>query len=516
MKNFKRNILKVGKWIEENKLEALLLFVVLGVGAFFRFYKISEYMTFLGDEGRDAIVVRRLLVNFDPILIGPGTSIGNMYLGPLYYYMIAPFLLLFNFSPVGPSAMVALLGVLTIFLVWYLARDWFGRVAAFVASFLYAISPTTIIYAKSSWNPNIMPFFSLLAIYSLWHMYSKKRPKWFLVAVTAFAFMLQSHYLGLLVLPVIAVYWFLFLKKTKKKTKERAQLVRYTLIAGAVFAFLMSPLVIFDARHGWRNASAMYEFFAKRQTTVSARPWNALPNVPELLGDISTRLVGGRNEMVGIWVLTISLFLLVYLLANRKRLKKNEISGYTMLFVWMFFALVGLGVYKQEIYDHYYGFFFPAPFLLLGGFVETLLPNLKKAGRILLFVSFSFLVYVNLVNSPLRSGASGQLQRSIEVSNKIKLEAGEDIFNLAVIAERNYEGAYWYFLEKDGAPVVGIDPQRADETVAAQLYVVCELPEEKCQPTSNPKAEIANFGWSKIEEKWEVAGVILFKLVHTK
>src|SRR3989304_7547392 len=116
-------------WIKNNKKEAMLLGLILLVGAFFRLYRISEYMTFLGDEGRDAIVVRRLLVNFDPILVGPGTSIGNMYSGPLYYYMIAPALLLANFSPIGPSIEVALIGIATIFLVWYLGRVWLGKSA---------------------------------------------------------------------------------------------------------------------------------------------------------------------------------------------------------------------------------------------------------------------------------------------------------------------------------------------------------------------------------------------------
>ena len=69
---------KIIKWIKGHQKEALIVLVILLVGAFFRLYRISEYMTFLGDEGRDVIVVRRLLVNFDPVLIGPGTSVGNM------------------------------------------------------------------------------------------------------------------------------------------------------------------------------------------------------------------------------------------------------------------------------------------------------------------------------------------------------------------------------------------------------------------------------------------------------
>src|SRR4030042_5563705 len=117
--NYQLLITKIINWIKKNRWEAFWLALILLIAAYFRIYKIDEYMTFLGDEGRDVIVVRRLLVNFDPILVGPGTSIGNMYLGPLYYYMMAPFLFLAGFSPVGPAVLVALFGGDNIFFVWY-------------------------------------------------------------------------------------------------------------------------------------------------------------------------------------------------------------------------------------------------------------------------------------------------------------------------------------------------------------------------------------------------------------
>ena len=146
--------LKITDFIKAN----WLLITILLIGSFLRLYKISAYMTFLGDEGRDVLVVRNLLVHFDPILIGPGTSVGNMYLGPLYYYFMAPFLFLSNFSPVGPAVGVALLGIATIYLVYVTGHDWFGKKAGLIASLFFAISPTVIIYSRSSWNPNIMPF----------------------------------------------------------------------------------------------------------------------------------------------------------------------------------------------------------------------------------------------------------------------------------------------------------------------------------------------------------------------
>ena len=127
-----------------------------------------------------------------------------------------------------------------------------------------------------------------------------------------------------------------------------------------------------------------------------------------------------------------------------------------------------------------------------------------------------YALYVNLANNQLKYPPNRQLQRSETVANFIVQQTGSEKFNLAVIAERNYEGAYQYFLERWNAPIVIIDAQRADETITNQLYVVCELPSEKCDPTHNPKAGVANFGWSNIEGVWQIEGTTVYKLIHSE
>ncbi|MEK7470711.1 MAG: glycosyltransferase family 39 protein [Patescibacteria group bacterium] len=207
MEKIKVILNKFVKFVKDNPREFWILVIILALSAFLRLYKIGEYMTFLGDEGRDMIIIRRFLVEFHPPLIGPGTSVGSMYLGPLYYYMMAIPVLLANFSPVGPAVMVAILGVLTVFLIWFIGREWFGKIAGLVSALLYAISPTIIIFSRSSWNPNIMPFFSLLSIYAIWKVWKEKEYKWMIVLGISLAFVLQSHYLGLLLIPTLFIFW---------------------------------------------------------------------------------------------------------------------------------------------------------------------------------------------------------------------------------------------------------------------------------------------------------------------
>lgn len=495
---------KIQAWIYNNKLEFVLLIIILLIGAFLRLYKINEYMTFLGDEGRDAIIVRNFITKGDLMLIGPGTSVGNMYLGSLYYYLMAPALLLANFSPVGPAVQIALLGVVTIFLVWFVGREWFPssktNYAALIATFLYAISPVIIYYSRSSWNPNIMPFFALLSIYAIWRVWIKKEYGWLTVLGVSYAFVLQSHYFGLLLAPTLGLFWLLSYKK---------EIIKPTLKGLGFFLFLMSPLVIFDVRHNWLNTRAIIAFLSAKQATVSFQPLSTLPKIPAIFTNIIDRLVNGTYPAVG--AVTLGFLAILAFVAYFKNKKP-----YLLLFSWLGFALIGFSFYKQNIYDHYFGFVFAVPYLFLAGIGNYILEGKLKWPKYIWMGVILVLVIQNLINNPLRSSPNKQMLRAQTVAAKITQEAGGKPFNLAVIAGTNYEDGYQYFLERLNQPVVEIDAQKAQETITSQLFVVCELTEDKCNPTTNFKPQVANFGWSKVESEWQVAGAILYKLVHTR
>ena len=105
------------QYFPKSLFERFALVSILLFGAYARLWRIREYMTFLGDEGRDMLIVRHIFTDFDIPFIGPTSSAGGFFLGPVYYYFMAPFLALFRFDPVGPAIMVALFGIATIYFV---------------------------------------------------------------------------------------------------------------------------------------------------------------------------------------------------------------------------------------------------------------------------------------------------------------------------------------------------------------------------------------------------------------
>lgn len=504
--------LKLFTFVKNHLFEVIILLVILALGAFLRLYKIEGFMTFLGDEGRDALIIHRLVTKGDFFLIGPGTSVGNMYLGPLYYYLITPAYLLANFSPVGPSVFIALLGVATIYLVWHVTRKWFGRLPASIVALLYSVSPVVIHDSRSSWNPHIMPFFSLLTVYAIWKIWEEKKYGWFIILGIAFAFVLQSHYLGIMLLPVII---FFIIKAFRELTQKDKPLFKKNLLyCLGIFFLLMSPLLIFDIRHGWMNSRALIKLLFGNGGSTFLGPVQALLNFPQTIRLVVSNLIGSQNNIVGSILLIFSLLVGLMLLIKNKGLKVSR--QMQLLLIWFGIGLAGVAFFNHEIYSHYYGFVFTAPYLIFGGVLSYLfarngiMDKLVAGAFILTFLVFS------IINSPLKGVPNDQMQKAITVDEAIKKEAGGQRFNLAVIAESNYEDGYRYFLEKWGEKVVSLDPLRFKDSVTDQLFVVCEMPEDKCDPTHSPKAEVANFGWSKINDKWNIAGVVLYKLIHTK
>ncbi len=502
--------LNLKKWISKNPAEFWILLAILVIGAFCRLYKIDQYMTFLGDEGRDVIIVRRFLTELHPPLIGPGTSIGNMYLGPLYYYMMAPALLAANFSPVGPAVQIAILGVVTIFFVWFTGRTWFGRVAGLVAAGLYAISPTIIVFSRSSWNPNIMPFFALLSIYSIWRVWKRHEFGWLIVLGVAFAFVLQSHYLGLLIAPTLFIFWILTLGDLRKKPALElvGNFKKKSLIGLGIFAALMSPLLIFDIRHGWTNTRAVVAFIIDRKD-IGFSLGASLSKAGSVVLMIASNLISAKNVYLSGITLVLFLSVLIWVCIRRKF--KSSLG---LILLWLIVGLVGISVYKNPVFDHYLGFLFPAPFLLLGAIAQKV--SKMRILNILFGVYLLFLIFINVINSPVFDDPTTQLQRSISVAKVIQEKAGGERFNLATISDLNNRDVYQYFLLLWGAKVVDTDPSSTAFTITDQLFVVCEFPIEKCDPTHNPSAWITNFGWTKIVDEWPVWGGTLFKLGHTK
>jgi 4-amino-4-deoxy-L-arabinose transferase-like glycosyltransferase len=492
-----------------------------------RLYKISDYMTFLGDEGRDALVAKGMLEGHFTLL-GPRSSAGDFFMGPMYYYFITPFLWLWHLDPVGPAIMVALFSVATIFLIYWVGKKFFNTPAGLFAAAIYAVSPLVITYSHSSWNPDILPFFALLAMYMTFKGVATTRSwKYFIFTGLLLGISIQLHYLALLLGFVIAVYLFCAEWYLNERIKLLPLLKHYLEI---LFGFLIgiSPFLAFEMRHGFPNTKAIFSFIFNEKVPGTPAPYYVI--VSNVFFRIFARLLINFPTpdhftfypliQIQLWGVAAMLIAGAAIYALWK-VKNRFVS--MLLGMWLGFGVLLLGFYHKSIYDYLFTFIFPLPALLVGNLLGQLFTykhDTDKKMEKILGISASLLIFiaifsVNLAGQPFQYGANKQKEQTEQIAKFVIQQTNNKPFNFALLSKGNSDHAYRYYLEVLGHKPVTIentqiDPQR--KSVTDQLLIVCE--DVTCQPLGNSLWEVAGFGRAAIVKSWDVSVVKVYKLTH--
>jgi 4-amino-4-deoxy-L-arabinose transferase-like glycosyltransferase len=447
-------------WLRKHYLIVLVLILAL----FFRLYNLPATVTFLEDEGRDLLIMHRMIDQGRPVLLGPQTSTGNMYLGPLYYYLVTPALFLAQMNPLGPVVFIALTGVLTVWLLYIFGSKWFGTFVGTSSALMYAILPLPVSFTRNSWNPNLAPLFALLIIWCLINIIEKKSHamKQFLLLGLFAGALIQMHYMALLFLVGVGAAIALYLRKAIPTLLKGT----VTIVLGVALSLL--PFIVFEIRNDFVNTRAITRFVeAKEEHNI--RYSLPLSLWSDKVGMTSTRLFSslfGRDALTPdprrvVVAITIALVLLGGSLSHYK--KTDESSRiYKLIFIPFIIPLLLTGIYQENMHLHYLGFFFPLVYLLVAA--SLVRKNSIRLVSTLLVVAC--MVYgMPQLFSYLQSNGTNQVIRAREVAEYIAADAGETPYNM-VSATGNPTAPYLYF--------ANISDRPPTTELVTDLYLICQ------------------------------------------
>lgn len=479
-----------------------VVLVLLVVSGFLRLYNLQDSLQFQGDQGRDAILVSRIFKEADLVFIGPVTSVGNMYLGPLYYYFMLPFQFLTYPNPIGPAVGVALLGIATSILLYTLGTKIVGQKAALIAAMLYTFSAIAVTYNRFSWNPNPAPLVSLLLLSSL--LAAIKNPKkWWLVGLWV-TVIVQLHYLTLLAVGAAGLIWLWQVYLRLRSRQSLRELWFGTALAACIFVFSLTPLALFDLKHNGLNSKAFLQLLSGDTfETTTTKTWyeKAWVYVKETDGrsqHILAEHAIGKNRPINRLVVVLTI-LAVWLIFRFGRWR-TEHPGLAVLVVYIAVGIIGTSLYQHSVFDHYIAYLFPAVFLLHGTTLSYLFKSkLTQFGLFLLAVAY---VSYNLPRLPLKS-VGWTITDIWETSNTIseRVKPGEK-YNIVLLSEsKDLEGQnYRYFLTtKPGKAPVPTELRPEVDT----LFIIDEM-KKTPDVTSLPIYEIVTFPNKIVSETYQI------------
>ncbi|NCN03695.1 MAG: glycosyltransferase family 39 protein [Candidatus Pacebacteria bacterium] len=485
-----------------------LLIMILIVGAFLRLYNIPGSMMFLGDQGRDAIIVKRIFTDLDPVFIGPVTSVGNMYLGPGYYYFMLPWLWLSYPSPVGPAYAVAILGTITVFLMYYLGKELVGKKAAIIGTAFFALSSTVVNNTRFSWNPNPAPLVSLLMIFFTYQAW-KKNPKYWILVSLFFSILIQLHYLTLLSATGAGIFWLISVFEKRKKIKDLKPFLISTLLAFILFISSLTPILLFDMKHDYLNAKAFSEMITgqdnfkqnvdipliEKATTIAKETHGRGMHI---LFEISI----GKQRELNTLLLVFTLIIITALIINHEKfkLKDDDFQGEAVIIVYLLTGIVGTSFYGHTVFDHYIAYLFPVSFLTFGIVIAAISSKSFIAKVISMIFFFYFVLFnFNRYNLKTQSWSIFDVKRTSE-SILEKVREGEK-YNIVLLSETgDIDGqSYRYFLETSNKPPVPTEKRGEVETL-----IIINEDQKIDKVTDSPIYEIVVFPNKDIKEVYNI------------
>jgi len=226
-----------------------IIFLILLLSLFLRFYNLPESFIFAGDEEYQATLAESIVVDFHIIWIGVNAAHLGFYLGPYWTYFTSFWLWVSNGDPLLTGYISSFIGVLTTLLIIYTGSTLFNKKTGILAGLLYATLPLIVYFDQKYWNPTLVPFLSLLILLSLSKL--KGNPLWAIPLSLGAGLIFHTH-LSLFPLLLIAAFWFF---------REKIRLPKKILILSLITILLtLAPLLIFDYFHKGTNISTPLRF----------------------------------------------------------------------------------------------------------------------------------------------------------------------------------------------------------------------------------------------------------------
>jgi 4-amino-4-deoxy-L-arabinose transferase-like glycosyltransferase len=237
------------------RLDRFSLPLLLALAALMRLPNLAARGSWEADQGRDMLILRTMVRDGVVPLVGPQTSIGDLHHGPWYYYFLSPAAAVTGGdSPLAVVALIALAGIATVGVVWWLARGIAGPVAGAAAGLTAAVSVAAIEGSTVIWSPVFIALSSALAVAGTWRAWSGGDRRWWLLAALGVALTMQFHVLGVALLPVVAIPYVIDARRRRLRWVHLGVL--------AIFGVAYLPLLVNELTTSESELRAALEYLA--------------------------------------------------------------------------------------------------------------------------------------------------------------------------------------------------------------------------------------------------------------
>lgn len=309
-------------------------------------------MQFIGDQGLFYLPARDMLIRGDIPLVGPQTSHPWIHHGPLWIYSLAILFFVFDFNPIVPAYFTALLGVLSVWLLYRLSLLLFSKRIGVISALLFATSPLAVINQRMPYHTSLLPLLAILLMIFVCK-WVKGESKYFPL-ITLLLAVLYNHELTTFTYFVSAFILLIYGFWKKKIWFKKIFNKRIILLSTATFLVPMIPFILYDIQHGFKQTLGFLVWVLYRVFSFIPRLFSQsgsdLNPISLLQGFFSyyQQIIYPSHYEITLMILFISFSYYAYNLYQKFKKGKLQI-GEIFLLLFLFIPLLGLFMHRAPI-----------------------------------------------------------------------------------------------------------------------------------------------------------------------
>ena len=345
----------------KNKLNYLILFLIILLAFFIRSYRINYSFSFSGEFGDNLLDIKNALSSKTIPLIGPPVSHPWLKFGPMYYWLMIPLMQIFKFNVLAGVWFGVISGTLIVLINYLVIKRVFNKKVALVSSLLISFSPLWIYFSRDARFYFLTTIVFYLFLYSLWNFYENKKGLFFIGFFYSLFF--HFHYSPILLFPVLA--YFIFLKRKIIKLRNYIN-----LLVGLIIPII--SLLIYDFKN-------KFQMFYKLILWVPYRFagfFGLYPKNNPSLGTLNQSLMA-TMEFIGksfaykssLWPYIYIIFLVIYIYYIFRYLKSKKYTfSYSFIYLSLLISIFGI-IIHGDVPVHYYLPVFSIPIIIFSDFL---------------------------------------------------------------------------------------------------------------------------------------------------
>lgn len=397
----------------------VVLAALIGIAFYLRTFALWRDFVFVYDQGRDALEVTKIL-HGNLTLVGPTTGLFGVFLGPFWYYFLAPFYLFGQGNPMVAAYGIAAIASLAIIPLYIYAAKTGGKLAGFIAAFLYVISFSQIMFARWLSNPSPLPITSLILFLSVIKAVNSRQKRWFFWVGILLGLSVQMEAANaVFFIPTLVIIgitelklWIWPISKLKQSILSTRSFWGALLIG---FVILLVPQGVFELRHKFTSTRALIRSFQVRDTTVSRN----IPVRIEKLVELYGKGLFPSQEAI---ILPFMAAVIILGIKERKQLWKN--LPFRVAFWWFVIPFMGDLFYSGN-HGNFWDYYIIAQHNALYILIAAVLAVGIKARKISSVISWALLLVLVLLglSTNLKSWRGFLTPYDKRISLSLQLEA---------------------------------------------------------------------------------------------